>query len=155
MAVSGYRSCPNSVMDPAPKSSLGLSLKSSFLWWEQSKGGGRENCNYYVFLINPKINNAGIKGDPSREVVLLSNELNMMPYKHLMARPEKVTGTGEPYPRASAGSEILTKVIGCLPGCLGAAWSSVPHPPHPPAQTPIPLGGQESSPCLQISKQRI
>lgn len=81
----------------------------------------------------------------------MSNELIMMPYKNLTAWPQKVTGAKEPYPRASAYYELLTKVTHCLPRFLGAVWSSVA-----PAQTPIHLGGQElSSPRLQMRKRRL
>lgn len=114
-----------------------------------SKGGGGKTAILQFFLSIQRSTMQELKGTRSREVVLLSNELNMMPYKHV-APAWKGNWGGEPYPRASAGSEILTKVISCLPRCLEPRG-----PPCPVAQTPIPLGGLESSPCLQIRKQRI
>lgn len=68
----------------------------------------------------------------------------------LTAWPQKVTGAKEPYPRASAHYELLTKVTHRLPCFLGAVWSSVA-----PAQTSIHPGGQElSSPRLQMRKPK-
>lgn len=65
-----------------------------------------------------------MKRDLSREVVLLSNELKKMPYKHLKAAGWKgVTGAREPYPTAATCSQLLR--------CLEAVWSSVPPVRHP------------------------
>ena len=85
-----------------------------------------------------------MKGDLSREVVLLSNELDTMRYKRLTAAGWKagVAGTRDPTPAATC-SQLL--------GCLEAVWPSVP-----PAHTSLRLGGQELAlPRLRETKQRI
>lgn len=79
------------------------------------------NCNDYVFLIKSKMNNARMKGDLSRKVILLPNELNIMPYKHLMAAAwEGINEALRPNPRTSAHPPLLTMATHCLPVPLRA-----------------------------------
>lgn len=78
----------------------------------------------------------------------MSNELNMMPYKHFMARPGKVTGAGAT-PGLQQARRFSRKLSAACPG----AWEL--RILCAPAQTPIPLGGLESATMFTERKQRI
>lgn len=76
-----------------------------------------------------------MKGDPSREVVLLSNDLNMMLHKHLMAAAWEANWSPASH---APGRQHIRDFSRRLPTACCATWK--PWEPHLP---PVRLGEQE------------